>query len=314
MTTAQESISRLQRNIERFIIGKSDVIEQVIITLLAKGHLLIEDVPGVGKTSLASTLAKSIDLEFKRIQFTNDILPSDITGISIYDHDDKCFHFQKGPLFANIVLADEINRSTPRTQSALLEAMNERQITVDNSTYTLDDPFMVIATQNPIESHGAYPLPESQMDRFMLFISMGYPSEEDEKKLLMRPPGENRLKDISPVMGKTELLDLQNLVEQVKIDSILVDYILAILTATRHSQHLSLGVSPRGGLILQQAARARALFHNRDYCIPDDIKQLSGPVLCHRVIPSSLNGNHMRRFDDTSAIIADILDGVEIPI
>ena len=314
MTSTQESISRLQRNIERYIVGKSDVIELAIITLLAKGHILIEDVPGVGKTSLANTLARSIHLEFKRIQFTNDILPSDITGISIYDHEEKRFHFQKGPLFANIVLADEINRSTPRTQSALLEAMNERQITVDNATYTLDDPFMVIATQNPIESHGAYPLPESQMDRFMLYISMGYPSTEDERRLLMRPPEQNKPKDISPVMGKTELLGLQHQVEQVKIDSTLVDYILAILTATRHSPHLSLGVSPRGGLILQQVARARALFHNRDYCIPDDIKQLAKPALCHRVIPASLNGHHTRRFDDTSAIIADILDSVEIPI
>ena len=314
MTTAQESIARLQRNIERYIIGKSDVIEQVIITLLAKGHILIEDVPGVGKSSLANTLARSIHLEFKRIQFTNDILPSDITGISIYDQEEKRFHFQKGPLFANIVLADEINRSTPRTQSALLEAMNERQITVDNSTYPLDDPFMVIATQNPIESHGAYPLPESQMDRFMLYVSMGYPSPEDERQLLLRPPEKNKPKDISPVLGKTELLGLQHQAEQVKIDPTLVDYILAILTATRNSPHLSLGVSPRGGLILQQAARARALFHNRDYCIPDDIKQLAGPALCHRVIPTSLNGNNMRRFADTSAIIADILDSVEIPI
>ena len=314
MTSTQESISRLQRNIERYIIGKSDVIEQVIIALLAKGHVLIEDVPGVGKTSLANTLARSIQLEFKRIQFTNDILPSDITGISIYDHEEKRFHFQKGPLFANIVLADEVNRSTPRTQSALLEAMNERQITIDNSTYTLDAPFMVIATQNPIESHGAYPLPESQMDRFMLYVSMGYPSVEHEKQLLMRPPDQNNTKDISSVMSKAELIELQHQADQVKIDSILVDYILAILTATRDSRHLSLGVSPRGGLILQQAARARALFHNRDYCIPDDIKQLAKPVLCHRVIPASRNGNHMRRIADTSAIITDILDGVEIPI
>lgn len=314
MKPVNESILKLKQNVERVIVGKSDTIELVLIALLARGHVLIEDVPGVGKTSLAHTLAASIHQEFRRIQFTNDILPSDITGISIYDQEEKRFHFQKGPLFANIVLADEINRSTPRTQSALLEAMNERQITVDNTTYELEEPFMVIATQNPIESHGAYPLPESQMDRFMMYVSMGYPSLEDERRLLSRPSEHYRPRDVSPILEKEDILHLQKETEEVTIDSSLVDYLLSIVTASRNSKHLSLGVSPRGGLILQQAARARALLHGRRYCIPDDIKRLAVPVLCHRVIPESHNGNYQRRYADTAAIIQDILEGVEIPI
>ncbi len=314
MNVTQESIIRLQKNIESVIVGKSEAIQLAIITLLAKGHLLIEDVPGVGKTSLAQALAKSLNLEFRRIQFTSDILPSDITGVSIYDAEEKRFHFQKGPLFAQIVLADEINRSTPRTQSALLEAMNERQISVDNTTYPLKDPFMVIATQNPVESHGAYPLPESQLDRFMTYLSMGYPSLEDERRLLMRNPASGKPTAISPVLDQDELLALQRKVEMVRIDPVLVDYILGIITETRNSKHFSLGVSPRGGLILQQAARASALYHGRDYCIPDDVKQLAVSVLCHRVIPSFHHGKSNRRFTDTAAVINDILERVAIPV
>ncbi|PIQ96481.1 MAG: ATPase [Nitrospinae bacterium CG11_big_fil_rev_8_21_14_0_20_56_8] len=314
MNSFSTSIETLKKNIESVIVGKSDVIELAIITLLSRGHLLIEDVPGVGKTSLAQALAQSIHLDFKRIQFTNDILPSDITGVSIFDPEDKIFHFKKGPLFANIVLADEINRSTPRTQSALLEAMNERQISVDNTTHVIDEPFMVIATQNPIESHGAYPLPESQMDRFMMYISMGYPSPEDERKLLTRPTSQRNSRQVQPVLQKQNILDLQQQAESVRMETILVDYILSIITATRNSRYLSLGVSPRGGLALQQAARARALVYGRDYCIPDDIKQLAVPVLCHRVIPESRHGTQKRRAEDTAAIITDIIDSVEIPV
>jgi MoxR-like ATPase len=314
MTSAQESITRLSRNIERVIIGKTDAVKLTIIALIAQGHLLIEDVPGVGKTSLAKALAKSLDLDFRRIQFTNDILPSDITGVSIYDQEEKRFHFQKGPLFANIVLADEINRSTPRTQSALLEAMNEKQVSVDNTTYSLDDPFMVIATQNPTESYGAYPLPESQLDRFMMFISMGYPAIEDERQLLTRNPSRMNPADLSPVIGREDLLNLQQQVEAVKIEPVLVDYILSVITETRNTDHLELGVSPRGGLILQKAAKASALFHGRDYCIPDDIKELAVPVLAHRVIPKSHHSQPNRRTRDTAAIISNILDAIEIPV
>jgi MoxR-like ATPase len=314
MKSAPETIARLCRNIESVIIGKPQAVKFAIITLMAQGHLLIEDVPGVGKTSLAKALAKSLALDFRRIQFTNDILPSDITGVSIYDQEEKRFHFQKGPLFANIVLADEINRSTPRTQSALLEAMNEKQVSVDNTTYPLNDPFMVIATQNPTESYGAYPLPESQLDRFMMFISMGYPAIEDERRLLTRNSSHMNPADLSPVLDREDLLNLQQQVEAVKIEPVLVDYILSVITETRNSDHLELGVSPRGGLILQKAAKASALFHGRDYCIPDDIKELAVPVLAHRVIPKSHHSQSNRRTRDTAAIISNILDTIEIPV
>ncbi len=307
-----EKINLLKENIGKIIFGKEDSIEYTIIALLARGHLLIEDVPGVGKTSLAHCLANSLHLNFRRIQFTNDLLPTDITGVSIYDQEEKRFHFQKGPLFANIVLADEINRSTPRTQSALLEAMNERQISADNTTYSLEEPFMVIATQNQVESQGASPLPESQLDRFMLYISMGYPAIEDERRLLntARPD----LASIKPVLEKEDVLNLQARVDQIRIEPVLTDYILNIITATRDNPHLALGVSPRGGLIFQQAIRARALVHGRDYCIPDDVKELAIPVLCHRVIPQSHNNSQKRRFADTATIIEKILEQLAVPV
>lgn len=314
MKSTQESLSRLKKNIEQVIYGKSETIDLAITCLLAKGHLLIEDVPGVGKTSLAHCLANSLRLDFKRIQFTNDLLPADITGVSIYDQEEKRFNFQKGPLFANIVLADEINRSTPRTQSALLEAMNEKQISADNNTYVLEDPFMVIATQNLIESQGAYPLPESQLDRFMFYMSMGYPSQGDERRLLQEQATRPNPGNIETVLEKEEVLKLQALVNTIKIEPVLTDYILSIITATRECADLSLGVSPRGGLIFQQAIRAWALVCGRDYCIPDDVKHLAIPVLCHRVIPQSHNLSHKRRFADTSAIIHQILDQVSVPI
>jgi MoxR-like ATPase len=307
---SQEKIALLKQNIEKVIFGKGDIIELTIIALLARGHLLIEDVPGVGKSSLAHSLASSLHLDFKRIQFTNDLLPTDITGISIYDQGEKEFHFQKGPLFANIVLADEINRSTPRTQSALLEAMNERQISADNTTYNLEEPFMVIATQNQVESQGTHPLPESQLDRFMLYVSMGYPSIEDERRLLnsIRPDPAS----IEALLNKEDVLQLQAQVDQVKIEPLLTDYILNIITATRNNPHLTLGVSPRGGLIFQQAIRARALIHGRDYCTPDDVKLLAAPVLCHRVIPESHSNS--RRFADTATIIEKILEQLAVPV
>lgn len=314
MNQAQDAIQRLKDNIGSVIVGKPDVIEQAIIALIAKGHLLIEDVPGVGKSSLAFCLAHSVNLDFRRIQFTNDILPSDIVGVSIYNQKENTFHFNKGPIFANLVLADEINRSSPRTQSALLEAMNEKQVTVDNQTYNLEDPFMVIATQNPIESHGAHPLPESQLDRFMMYISMGYPELDDERQLLSQTSPTQNIRDIKPVLDKNDILELQRKAEAITIEPVLTDYILNVITATRESPHLALGVSPRGGIILQQAARARALVYDRDYCIPDDIKQLAVPVLCHRVIPESHHGTHKRTVSDTSAIISEIVESMEIPV
>ncbi len=314
MNQAQDAIKRLKNNIGSVIVGKPEVIEQAIITLIAKGHLLIEDVPGVGKSSLAYCLAHSVNLDFRRIQFTNDILPSDIVGVSIYNQKEGTFHFNKGPIFAHLVLADEINRSSPRTQSALLEAMNEKQVTVDNQTYHLEDPFMVIATQNPIESHGAHPLPESQLDRFMMYISMGYPEPDDERHLLTQTSPIQNIRDIRAVLDKNDVLELQRKAETVTIEPVLTDFILNVVTATRESSHLALGVSPRGGIILQQAARARALVYGRDYCIPDDIKQLAVPVLCHRVIPESHHGTHKRTVSDTSAIISEIVERMEIPV
>lgn len=309
-----ETLDRLRKNIESVIIGKSDAIELTIITLLARGHLLIEDIPGVGKSSLASALARSMDLGFNRVQFTNDILPSDILGVSTYNQKDGTFQFNKGPIFTNVVLADEINRSSPRTQSALLEAMNEQQVTIDNITYNLEDPFMVIATQNPIESHGANPLPESQMDRFMMAISMGYPSLEDERKLLGNANPTKAIRAITPVLSKSDVLTLQQKTQEVRVEPVLIDYILSIVTATRESKYLSLGVSPRGGLVLQQAAQGRAFLHGRDYCIPDDIKQLAEPVLCHRVIPESRHGAHKRLVGDTASIISEIIEKTGIPV
>jgi MoxR-like ATPase len=312
MNSVQEKVNRLKKNIEQVIFGKSEAIEFVITCLLAKGHLLIEDVPGVGKTSLAHCLANSLHLDFKRIQFTNDLLPADITGVSIYDQQEKCFHFKKGPLFSNIVLADEINRSTPRTQSALLEAMNEKQVSADNNTHNLDEPFMVIATQNLIESQGTYPLPESQLDRFMFYISMGYPSQDEERRLLQEQSARPNPTSIAIVLQKEEVLELQAMVNTVRIEPVLTDYILNIITATRENPGFSLGVSPRGGLIFQQAIRARALVNGRDFCTPDDVKQLAIPVLCHRVIPQSHNLS--RRFADTATLIRQILEQVTVPV
>jgi len=314
MKTPKETIGQLKQNIERVIIGKPETIEMVVICLIARGHLLIEDVPGVGKSSLAFSLAQSLNLEFRRIQFTNDILPSDIVGVTIYNQKDHTFQFNRGPIFANVVLVDEINRASPRTQSALLEALNEKQVTVDNRTYDLEDPFMVIATQNPIESHGAHPLPESQLDRFMMYVSMGYPAPEDERRLLSLPSPARNIREVKSVLTRAEVLELQRLADQVKIEPVLVDYILNIITATRESKHLALGVSPRGGLILQQAVRARALMDGRTYCIPDDIKQLAVPVLAHRVIPESRHGTHKRSAADTAPVILDILDQMNIPV
>jgi len=309
----QDKLAALQKHIEHYIIGKTETVQLAIITLLSRGHLMIEDVPGVGKTSLAHALASALDLDFRRIQFTSDILPSDITGVSVYDAEEKRFHFQKGPLFSNIVMADEINRSTPRTQSALLESMNERQVTVDNTTYPLEEPFFVIATQNPVESHGTHPLPESQLDRFTMYLSMGYPSPEDERRLLLNPPNGHRPGEVDPVLSRQELMAIQAKVAGVRMDAILVDYILSLVTATRESRHLALGVSPRGALTLKQAAKARALFFGRDYCVPDDIKRLAVPVLCHRVIPSAPQGAG-RRHGDTATLIRDLVENLEVPV
>lgn len=307
-------IRRLQQAIETVVKGKSDVIELALICLLAKGHLLIEDVPGVGKTTLAHSLARAFDCTFRRIQFTSDLLPSDILGVSIFDQSDRSFKFHQGPIFANVVLADEINRTTPKTQSALLEAMSETNVSVDNSTHALPQPFMVIATQNPIEYHGTYPLPESQLDRFLLRIRMGYPEAEAEKEILRRQNRFSNLTKLQPVMCAEEILRTQAAVTDVRMNEALLDYIMAIVDATRSSEFLLTGVSPRGSLALHRAAQALAFYEGRDYCIPDDIKKLVLPVLAHRVIVSAKYSSPNKRSEEAESILAEILQNVEIPL
>ena len=309
----QARLKKLQDNIERAVIGKAQVIRLALTTLLARGHLLIEDVPGIGKTTLAHALARSIHCTFHRIQFTSDLLPSDIIGVSIYNQQKGEFEFKKGPIFAHVILADEINRTTPKTQSCLLEAMSDAQVSVDNISYPLPQPFMVVATQNPIEHHGTYPLPESQLDRFMMRIRIGYPSEADEKKILRNQRLHTAVEDLKPVLTAEEILELQKRVDQVKMEDSLLDYILAIVGMTRKSKVFKLGASPRGGLILCKAAKALALMEGRDYCIPDDIKNLAVPVLAHRVVLNTELGS-MGTYEDAESAIQEVLESVPVPI
>jgi len=314
IVNSSQSIKALQDNIARVIKGKSHVIEMSVVCLLARGHLLIEDVPGVGKTTLAHSLARSIDCSFKRIQFTSDLLPSDIVGISIFNRQKQAFEFMPGPLFANIVLADEINRTTPKTQSSLLEAMSEAQISVDNQTYPLNQPFMVIATQNPAEYHGTFPLPESQLDRFLMRLRIGYPTPAEEKKVLDRPQSLHPANEIQAVLTAQHVLDLQALVEKVRMEDSLLDYLLAIVQATRQHEMLSLGVSTRGTLALSKAAKALALVRDRDYCLPEDIKELAPTVLSHRVMLNRAQGVRTNSFEQAERVIQDLVAAVPVPI
>jgi MoxR-like ATPase len=315
MTTATGAlIEQLEQTIARVIRGKDEAIRHALIALLARGHLLIEDVPGVGKTTLAQALAHSFHCAFQRIQFTSDMLPSDVVGISVFNPSDQQFEFKPGPIFTNIVLADEINRTTPKTQSALLEAMNEAQVTVDNHTHPLPQPFMVLATQNPIEHHGTYPLPESQLDRFMLRIRMGYPSRQSEKEILQRRAHSRPGESIDPVMEASDVLAMQRQVEQVRVDESLLDYALEIIERTRQTERLTLGVSPRGSLMLQRAAQARAFIGGRDYCLPDDFKQLIRPVFAHRVAVNTRYATTQKKTAQTEAILQEIIDTTRVPL
>ena len=307
-------LQAIQDNIARVIKGKSHVIEMAVVCLLARGHLLLEDVPGVGKTTLAHSLARSLDCSFKRIQFTSDLLPSDIVGVSIFNRQQQAFEFVPGPIFANIVLADEINRTTPKTQSSLLEAMSEAQISVDNQTHPLKQPFMVIATQNPAEYHGTFPLPESQLDRFLMRLRIGYPSLEEERKVLDRPYALHPADILAPVLSSQDVLELQRRIGQVHMDASVSEYLLAIVHATRHSELLSLGVSTRGALALNNAAKALALVRGREYCLPDDIKELAPIVLSHRVMLSRAQGMRMQSFEQAERIVLDILDTIPVPV
>jgi len=309
-----EKINLLQAEIERVIRGKPEAVRLAIVTLLAGGHLLVEDVPGVGKTTLAHALARALDCSFQRIQFTSDLLPSDVIGLSVYDQTSTTFEWRPGPVFANVILADEINRTTPKTQSALLEAMAERHVTVEGITHPLPQPFIVMATQNPIEHHGTYPLPESQIDRFMLRLRIGYPGLLDEKQMLRDREHAEPLDEVQTVMTGEEILDSQRAVAEVAVDDAIVDYLMRIVAATRNSEMLDLGVSPRGTLALFRAAQALALTEEREYCIPDDVKRLVIPVFAHRITVSSRYASAMRRSEEAEAVLHEILKTVSVPL
>jgi MoxR-like ATPase len=292
-------------------MGNTAAVDRMIACLLARGHVLIEDVPGVGKTVLANAVARSIDCSFARVQCTPDLLPSDIIGVSVYDRDAKTFQFKRGPIFHNIILADEINRTTPRTQSALLEAMSETSVSVEGVLQPLPQPFMVVATQNPYEFEGTYFLPENQLDRFLMRINLGYPAPDDEARVIQKQPARTTLTHLKPVMTAQEVLALQERVDQVKMDQALVDYIIQLVKATRENDDLQIGVSPRGSLAVAQAARATAMMHGRDYAIPEDIVSNVMPVCAHRVISKTYM--HAGDTATTRRIVQQVLETVPSP-
>ncbi len=306
-----ESIDRLRRNITSVYMGNTAAVDRVIVCLLARGHILIEDVPGVGKTVLANAVARSVQCSFTRIQCTPDLLPSDIIGVSVYNRELGNFEFKQGPIFHNIILADEINRTTPRTQSALLEAMNESTVSVDGQVLPLPQPFMVVATQNPYEFEGTFFLPENQLDRFLMRISLGYPAPDDESRIIEQQPARTKLSRLQPVMTGQELASLQETADRVTMDQVLVDYIIALAQATRQNDDLQIGLSPRGALALAQAARATALMHGRNYCVPEDIVSNVLPVCAHRVISKTYM--HAGDTATTRRIIQQVLETVPSP-
>jgi len=310
MTNVQDFSDRLISNIEKVIVGKRETVELAVITLLCQGHLLIEDVPGVGKTMLARSVARSIGCSFSRIQFTPDMLPSDVTGVSIFNQVSREFEYRPGPIIAQIVLSDEINRATPKTQAALLEAMEERQVTVDGVTHFLPKPFMVMATQNPIEYEGTFPLPEAQLDRFLLRVQLGYPNSLDEIAVLERQQFQHPIETLEQVVTEQEVLDAQEEVKKVHVTTELKSYMVEITRRTRDFQDVYLGASPRGSLTLFRAGQARAAIHGREYVLPDDVKALAEAALCHRVI---LGPAARLRDVDESEVIQEILGNIPVP-
>ena len=307
---AQRMAEKIVQNVEKVMVGKPEVVRLAVIALISQGHLLIEDAPGVGKTMLARSLAKSINCSFKRIQFAPDMLPGDITGVSVFNQKSGDFEYRPGPVMAQVVLADEINRATPKVQSALLEAMEERQVTVDGVTRKMPMPFQVLATENPIEYEGTFPLPEAQLDRFMLRISIGYPTAAEEIAIIERQQYIHPIEQIDHVVNATDILTLQAAVRQIYVDDLVKQYIVAIVGATRQHPSIYLGSSPRGSLALFRTAQARALLNGRDFVLPDDIKALAGPALAHRTLLSS-TGQSMGK--DGTAAIAEILAGIPVP-
>ncbi|MBW7477543.1 MoxR family ATPase [Paenibacillus oenotherae] len=309
-----ESVHRLadqiRSNVSKVIVGKEDIIDKLLIAIIASGHVLLEDVPGTGKTLIAKALSKSLDCSFKRIQFTPDLLPSDLTGIHFYNQKLSEFEFRPGPLFTNIVLADEINRATPRTQSSLLECMEERQVTIDGTTHGLAKPFLVIATQNPVEQQGTFPLPEAQLDRFLFKIKMGYPSSEEGLHIMKRFMSDNPLEQLQPVANAADIAEAQKAVLQIQVSEDLLRYILAIVEATRTHPDAALGVSPRGSQALLRSCQVYAALQGRDYVIPDDVKAMVVPALAHRI---TLRSSQRLRSDAAESLLESVMRSVEVP-
>jgi len=313
-TAVSHRAAQLENALRKVIRGKDDIIRLAVVSLIARGHLLIEGVPGVGKTTLGQALARALDCTFQRVQFTSDMLPSDVLGISIYSAVEQQFEFKRGPVFTNVLLADEINRTTPKTQSALLEAMNESQVTVDAHSYPLPQPFLVIATQNPVEHHGTYPLPESQLDRFLMRARMGYPDSNAEREILRSEAGTTQLEAMQPVLSGADVLEMQHAATQVRVDDSLVSYALSIVGKTRESEQFSLGVSPRGSQMLYRAAQAMAFLDGRTFCTPEDFKPLVVPVFAHRVVVNGLYSSTLKKSEQAEQVIREIVESTPVPV